>query len=55
VGTRTVAQLEESLRGIGRTLAPDVLAELDRLTQPVKAKLGANADLWQSGPNRRTR
>ena len=49
VGTRTPAQLDESLRGIGRTLSPDVLAELDRLTQPVKAKLGSNADLWQCG------
>lgn len=55
VGTRTVAQLEESQRGIGRPLAPETLAELDRLTQPVKAKLGSNADLWQSGPNRRIR
>ncbi|MDQ1301926.1 MAG: Aldo/keto reductase [Chloroflexota bacterium] len=52
-GTRTVAQLDESRRGIGRALTPDVLAELDRLTLPVKAKLGSNADLWQSGPNRR--
>ena len=55
VGTRTPAQLDESLRGIGRTLSPDVLAELDRLTQPVKAKLGSNADLWQSGANSRIR
>lgn len=54
-GTRTVAQLEESLRGINRSLSPDLLAELDRLTQPVKARLGANADLWQSGPNSRIR
>lgn len=53
VGTRTVAQLAESLRGVGQSLTPEVLAELDRLTQPVKAKLGSNADLWQSGPNRR--
>jgi myo-inositol catabolism protein IolS len=50
VGTRTPAQLRESSRGLGRALPPQVLAELDRLTQPVKAKLGANADLWQSGP-----
>lgn len=55
VGTRTVAQFEESLRGIGRRLTADVLAELDRLTQPVKVKLGANADLWQSGADSRIR
>ncbi len=54
-GTRTVAQLEESRRGIGRSLTPEVLAELDRLTQPVKARLGANADLWQSGAESRIR
>lgn len=50
-GTRTVAQLEESRRGVNRSLTPELLAELDRLTQPLKARLGANADLWQSGPN----
>ncbi len=55
VGTRTVAQLEESLRGIGRPPTSEVLAELDRLTQPVKAKLGSNADLWQSGTDHRIR
>ncbi len=54
-GTRTVAQLEESRRGIGQSLTPETLAELDRLTQPVKEKLGANADLWQSGPDSRIR
>jgi aryl-alcohol dehydrogenase-like predicted oxidoreductase len=54
-GTRTIAQLAESQRGIGRAVTPETLAELDRLTQPVKAKLGTNADLWQSGPNRRIR
>lgn len=54
-GTRTPAQLDESLAGIGRSLPPAVLAELDRLTQPVKAKLGSNADLWQSGANSRIR
>jgi aryl-alcohol dehydrogenase-like predicted oxidoreductase len=55
VGTRTPDQLAESLRGIEQTLSPDVLAELDRLTQPVKAKLGPNADLWQSSANSRIR
>jgi myo-inositol catabolism protein IolS len=55
VGTRTPAQLNESLRGIGRKLSPDVLDELDRLTQPVKAKLGSNADLWRSGADSRIR
>jgi myo-inositol catabolism protein IolS len=55
VGTRTPAQLNESLRGIGRKLSPDVLAELNRLTQPVKAKLGSNVDLWQSGADSRIR
>jgi aryl-alcohol dehydrogenase-like predicted oxidoreductase len=55
VGTRTPAQLEESLRGIGCALSPGVLAELDRLTQPVKVKLGSNADLWQSGAAARVR
>jgi len=53
VGTRMPAQLRESLRGIGRTLSPETLAELDRLTQPVKARLGPNADLWQSGADAR--
>lgn len=55
VGTRTPAQLHESLRGVGRTLSPETLAELDRLTQPVKAKLGPNADLWQTGAAARIR
>lgn len=55
VGTRTADQLQDSLRGVSRSLSPETVAELDRLTQPVKAKLGTNADLWQSGKNVRIR
>ena len=55
VGTRTPAQLRESLRGIGRTLSPEISAELGRLTESVKVKLGANADLWRSGADTRIR
>lgn len=55
VGTRTAGQLQDSLRGVSRSLSPETVAELDRLTQPVKAKLGTNADLWQSGKNVRIR
>ena len=55
VGTRTAAQLRDSLRGVSHALSPETLAALDRLTQPVKAKLGVNADLWQSGKEARIR
>ncbi len=46
-GIRTRAQLEEGLAGAAVKLSPDLLARLDRLTEPLKRKLGPNADYFQ--------
>ncbi len=46
-GIRTLAQLEEALAGAAVELSPDRLARLDRLTEPLKRKLGPNADYFQ--------
>ncbi len=55
VGTRNVAQLRDSLRAIEQPLSADLVAELERLSRPVKEKMGPNADMWQTGPDKRIR
>ena len=54
-GVRNLEQLEANARGCALDLAPEVVAELDRLTDPILEKLGSNPDYWQSGENRRIR
>jgi aryl-alcohol dehydrogenase-like predicted oxidoreductase len=53
VGVRNMRQLEANTRGCSLKLAPDLIAELDRLTDPVLQKLGSNPDYWQGGQNAR--
>lgn len=55
VGARHPDQLQRNLRGASLVLPEDVLAELDRISTPVKSHLGANADLWNSGEESRIR
>lgn len=47
-GARTPAQIEQLARAVEIQLSAETLAALDRATQPVKAKLGANADMWRT-------
>lgn len=48
VGARKPAELQWNLPALDLTLSADVLAELARVTEPVKAKLGNNPDMWMS-------
>lgn len=48
VGGRNRKQVEESAQAMSLSLSQDVVDELDRITEPLKQKLGSNADMWQS-------
>jgi myo-inositol catabolism protein IolS len=54
-GIRRPDQATRNARAAELQLTPDVLAELGRVTDPVKRALGANPDLWQSGESSRYR
>jgi len=48
VGGRTAAQAGENARAAELDLSADVLAALAAATEEVKARVGANCDMWQS-------
>jgi aryl-alcohol dehydrogenase-like predicted oxidoreductase len=48
VGMRNPAQLAGNLAAARLTLAPEVIAELDRITAPVLQALGPDPDYWES-------
>lgn len=48
VGARKPAELAWNLPAVDLTLTPDVIAELTRVTEPVKEQLGNNPDMWMS-------
>lgn len=54
-GIRRPSQAAANARAAGIVLDAAMLAELDAITKPVKAALGRNPDLWQSGENSRYR
>jgi aryl-alcohol dehydrogenase-like predicted oxidoreductase len=54
-GIRRPDQATRNARAAELRLTPSVLAELARITEPVKRALGANPDLWQSGESSRFR
>ncbi len=54
-GIRNIAQLTDGLAAAALELSPDVMAELDRISQPVLAALGSNPDYWQTGADTRIR
>jgi aryl-alcohol dehydrogenase-like predicted oxidoreductase len=54
-GIRRPDQATRNARAADLQLSPEVLAELERVTDPVKRALGANPDLWQSGESSRYR
>jgi myo-inositol catabolism protein IolS len=47
-GARTAEQAQRNARAADAGLSSQVIAELDSATQPVKARLGTNADMWES-------
>jgi len=52
-GARRPEQVRENARAAQLKLSPDVLRQLSEATEPVKAKLGPNPDMWQSEPRMR--
>jgi aryl-alcohol dehydrogenase-like predicted oxidoreductase len=54
-GIRRSDQATRNARAAELRLTPEVLADLERVTDPVKRALGANPDLWQSGESSRYR
>ncbi len=48
VGARKPEELAWNLPGLELTLSEDVIAELSRVTEPVKEKLAGNADMWMA-------
>ncbi len=55
VGAREPDQVLRNVRGARLELDPDLVAELDDLTKPIKDKLGGNADQWLGAKESRIR
>lgn len=54
-GARTPEQLRSNMEGTVRPMDPELIAELDALTNPLLKELGPNPDYWQSGADARIR
>ncbi|MBI3947514.1 MAG: aldo/keto reductase [Armatimonadetes bacterium] len=54
-GIRNLAQLEDNLAAAALMLPPEIVAELDALSDPLKQRLGPNADYFAGEARRRTR
>jgi aryl-alcohol dehydrogenase-like predicted oxidoreductase len=54
-GARTAAQVADNAAAARLALSPEVISQLDALTDPVLNKLGSNADYWESSDNSRIR
>lgn len=46
VGAREPGQVLRNVKGVQLALEPDWVAELDDVTEPIRAKLGGNCDMW---------
>lgn len=54
-GSRNVAALQDNIRAASEPLSPDIIAELNRITQPLLEKLGTSFDYYENPANDRTR
>lgn len=54
-GARNPAQIHANAETAALDLSDDIVAALNAATEPLKIKLGPNADMWDIGPNARTR
>jgi aryl-alcohol dehydrogenase-like predicted oxidoreductase len=54
IGARRVTKLEENVCAATKPLAPDIIRQLNRATQPVLDKLGNSFDYYESFENNRT-
>ena len=46
IGARSPQELQLNLPALNLHLAPEIIAQLNAITEPVKAKLGNNPDMW---------
>jgi aryl-alcohol dehydrogenase-like predicted oxidoreductase len=53
VGSTKVEQAQENMTAANFKLPPEVYQKLNEVTNPLKEKLGSNADLWQGNNNSR--
>ncbi len=53
VGARNPAQITRNLAAVELVLSKEMLAELSRITEPMKERLGTNADMWCGGAEAR--
>lgn len=54
-GARNKAQMVANAKAMSRTLTPETLARLDKITKQLQTALGNNPDMWQSSDNSRYR
>jgi aryl-alcohol dehydrogenase-like predicted oxidoreductase len=54
-GARTVAEIEANARALDRKVDQAALADATAISDPVKAKLGPNPDMWMAGEKSRYR
>ena len=54
-GARNPAQIHANAAAAALDLPNDIIAALNEATEPLKAKLGPNADMWDVGPKCRVR
>ncbi|MBD3308712.1 hypothetical protein GF339_20030 [candidate division KSB3 bacterium] len=55
VGTQNVNRLEADAAAVEEPLPPDIVDRLNRVTDPLKQKMGPSLDLFESAENDRTR
>ena len=53
VGARTPEEIEENAAVLDVALSPDVLRSATGITEPVRARLGPNPDMWMGGSRSR--
>lgn len=54
-GARTVAEIEANAKALDRKVDPAALTAATALSEPVKARLGPNPDMWMAGEKSRFR
>jgi len=52
-GSRTISELTDNLKALDVSLGKDVILHIDRISEIIKTKMGANPDLYESDANRR--
>ncbi|CAN5349437.1 aldo/keto reductase [soil metagenome] len=53
VGARNENQVKRNVKAIHTSLSPGVIQKLNEITEPLKEKLGKNADMWQGSDESR--